>query len=175
MNALFEQLEQTLSPVLAGLDDGQTQLRPTAHPDKWTIQQIVEHLLLTYNSTRHVMEARIAKGKPTKGHPSIPQRVAQFCVTRLNYFPEGRRAPAFVDPPPSAQPLSGQQLIHSVHQQLSTLDPVFDQAEAAFGPQRVVTHHILGPLSIQQWRRFHLIHSRHHAKQIATIRRQHGL
>jgi hypothetical protein len=175
MNALFEQLEQTLSPVLAGLDGHQTQLRPTAHPDKWTIQQIVEHLLLSYASTRQVMEARIARGKPTQAHPSLVQRFAQFCVTNLSYFPEGRQAPAVVDPPPSIEPLSGPQLIQSVHQQLSGIDPLFDQAEAVFGPRQAVTHHVLGPLSIHQWRRFHLIHGRHHAKQIAAIRRQHGL
>jgi hypothetical protein len=175
MHALFAQLEQTLSPVLAGLDDHQSQLRPTAHPDKWTIQQIVEHLLLTYTSTWHVMEARIARGKPTRAQPSLQQRFAQFCVTNLSYFPQRRQAPAVVDPPPSRELLSGQQLIQSVHQQLSAIDRIFDQAEAVFGPRRAITHHVLGPLSIHQWRRFHLIHGRHHAKQIAAIRRQHGL
>jgi hypothetical protein len=29
---------------------------------------------------------------------------------------------------------------------------------------------VLGPLSMQQWRKFHLIHGRHHLKQIARIR-----
>jgi hypothetical protein len=34
---------------------------------------------------------------------------------------------------------------------------------------------ILGPLTIRQWRKFHLIHGRHHIKQIRAIRAAHHL
>jgi hypothetical protein len=175
MHPTFDQLEHVLSTPLQGLSVRQTQLRPTTHPEKWTIQQIVEHLLLTYTSTQHVMETRIAKGNPTKSKPSVPQRLIQLGVIRLGYFPKGRIAPSIVDPPSSTQALSGEQLIQTIHQQLSTTDQLFQQAEAAFGHQRAVTHHVLGPLNIHQWRGFHLIHGRHHARQIAAIRRQHHL
>ena len=175
MHSTFDQLEHVLSTPLQGLSVRQTQLRPTTHPEKWTIQQIVEHLLLTYTSTQYVMETRIAKGNPTKSKPSVPQRLIQLGVIRLGYFPHGRVAPSIVDPPPSTQALNGEQLIQTIHQQLSATDQLFQQAEAAFGQQRAVTHHVLGPLNIHQWRCFHLIHGRHHAKQIAAIRRQHHL
>ncbi len=44
-------------------------------------------------------------------------------------------------------------------------------AEQLFGSRRrSVRHMILGPLSLAQWRRFHLVHGRHHIRQIAAIR-----
>jgi hypothetical protein len=45
--------------------------------------------------------------------------------------------------------------------------------EAKFGSRiKVLDHPILGPLSIDQWRRFHLVHGLHHVKQIRRLRRE---
>jgi DinB family protein len=180
MNSVLATLETTLSQALDSLDAAQTQLRPRASgagtpSEKWSIQQIVEHLLLTYQSTRGAIQHRLDKGRPTDTRATRQQRIFQFVLITLGHFPEGRPAPPMVTPGPDSKPLSSQQLIASVHEHLVTLDPIFDQAEKTFGDQRATTHQILGPLSIAQWRRFHLIHTRHHARQIRAIRRQHGL
>jgi hypothetical protein len=34
---------------------------------------------------------------------------------------------------------------------------------------------VLGPLSAQQWRRFHQVHGQHHLRQIHAIRAEHGV
>jgi hypothetical protein len=175
MNALFLQLEQTLSPALQSLDAQQTQLRPIAHPEKWTIQQITEHLLLTFSSTCNAVESRLAKGRPTAAHSNFKQRLAQVTLITCGFFPEGRPSPAMVSPPPTIETLSGPQLLQQLHQSLLAMDTVFDQARAAFGNRPAICHQILGPLTVQQWRRFHLVHARHHAKQIRAIRRAHSL
>src|SRR5580693_8364962 len=106
MHPLFEQIETTLRAPLADLDATQTQLRPTADQEKWTIQQIVEHLLMTYSLTKRAFEARLAKGRPTKARVSLQQRIGQFYLTRLGIFPKGRAAPENVFPPAHAEPLS---------------------------------------------------------------------
>jgi len=47
------------------------------------------------------------------------------------------------------------------------MDASLADAERRFGHRtRVLFHPILGPLTAQQWRRFHLVHGRHHLKQI---------
>jgi hypothetical protein len=49
-------------------------------------------------------------------------------------------------------------------------------AEQLFGThRRSVRHMLLGPMSLAQWRRFHLVHGRHHIRQIAAIRTEHHL
>ena len=175
MNPTFDQLDRKLSSALQGLDAQQTQLRLTADPSCWTIQQIAEHLLMTYASTGASFETRLAKGTPTLSRPTAAHRIAQFVTITLGRIPRGRKAPPEVTPAASTAPLSGNQIIAITHDALTSLDQTFNQAELAFGSHRCLSHFILGPLSASQWRRFHLAHGNHHIRQIAAIRRTHGL
>jgi hypothetical protein len=176
MNQELDLLRDELELVLGGLDEQQTQLRPLNCPDKWSIQQIVGHLVLTYEATVAAVDARIAKAAITKAKPSMVQRVGQFTLLRVGYFPRGRRAPDRVTAPANAAAVPSGILIAEVNAAIGELDRRVAVGEKIFGcKQRSISHMILGPLSIDQWRRFHLIHGRHHIRQIVTIRRQHGI
>jgi hypothetical protein len=174
MNATFQLLQSRLNAALQDLDDTQTQLRPVARPDSWSIQQIVEHLLLTYRSTETYFEARIAKGRPTLATPSLWQRVSHGAVFSLGYFPQGRKAPQDVAPIDSPA-RSAKELKAAIYDQLHRLDQISETAESLFGAKGRLTHQVLGPLTLQQWRQFHLAHGTHHIKQIIAIRRDHQL
>jgi hypothetical protein len=175
MTPTIQRLETKLSSALRGLSSSQTQLRLTDDPSCWTIQQITEHLLMTYASTTSAFESRLAKGTPTLSRPTPSHRSRQFIVITLGLMPGRRTAPPEVTPPASASPLSGEQLTTITRDALTHLDLIFSQADHAFGPTRCLTHFALGPLSASQWRRFHLSHGNHHARQIAAIRRAHGV
>jgi hypothetical protein len=179
MDSTLHQLQREIAFVLKGLDASQTQLRPAsrrASSDRWSIQQIVEHLLLTYAGTETALSARIAKRKPTLAKPSLPQHLAQYTVVRLGYFPTGRKAPPLVTPPTTTHPLSGDELTQAAIQHLEHLDQCCTEASGLFGSvERCATHMSLGPLSIEQWRKFQLIHGEHHLKQIVAIRKAHNV
>jgi Protein of unknown function (DUF1569) len=176
MNSTLQQLQSEIRACLAGLDATQTQLRPPSRSDKWSIQQIVEHLLLTYSSTETAINARLTKGTPTRAKPTLTQHVFRYAVTRCGYFPTGREAPPMVTPQPTSYPLSGQALIQSAVEHLTHLDQLFTEAETLFGPaSRCANHAVLGPLNIGQWRKFQLIHGEHHLRQITAIRKAHKL
>jgi len=176
MNSTFDQLRREIASSLQGLNAAQTQLHPALHPDKWSIQQIIEHLLLTYSSTEGVIKARVAKGMPTRAKPTITNRIFQYAVTRCGYFPTGRQAPVVVTPHPTTHPLTGDALAQATGESLAQLDLRFAEAETLFGSSsQCATHAVLGPLNICQWRRFHLIHGEHHLKQIAAIRKANKL
>jgi hypothetical protein len=176
MNHDLETLRDELERSLGGLDERQTQLHPGGDVARWNIQRIAGHLLLTYAATEAALEARIAKGTPTKADPTVAQRFGQFTILRAGYFPAGRKAPERVTAPADAPAVPGGVLIAQVHRSLDTLDRRIAEAEGVFGPElRAVSHMVLGPLSTRQWRRFHLIHGRHHIKQIAAIRAEYGL
>ena len=146
-------------------------------PEKWTIQQIVEHLLLSYESTCSVVEGRIGKGTPTKSRPTVPQRVGQLVVVKVGRFPHGRVAPAVVTPAePTARMMSARELDGRVAEELFPMDALFAEAERMWGAsQRCVTHGALGAMSIDQWRRFHLVHGEHHLRQILATRAVMGI
>ncbi|HEY6376390.1 MAG TPA: DinB family protein [Edaphobacter sp.] len=173
MDPILQQLQQEIATSLQGLDATKTQLRSATNPDKWSIQQIVQHLTLTYASTEVAVNARLAKGTPTRAQPTLQQRIRQYTVTTLGYFPSGREAPSQVCPPANTSPLSGEELARQAAAGLTRIDQLFVQAEVLFGSRRSISHVVLGSLSIHQWRRFHLIHGRHHIRQIGTIRAAH--
>jgi hypothetical protein len=169
-------LQVELERSLAGLNDQQTQLRPALDSRRWHIQQIVGHLLLTYALTLAAMDTQIAKAKRTQARLSLAQRLWQFVVLRLAWFPSQREAPAITTPDPNAAPADGDQLRAALAAAIINMDARITVAEQLFGRRRrSVRHMILGPLSLNQWRRFHLVHGRHHIRQIAAIRAEHHL
>ncbi|WP_263365873.1 DinB family protein [Edaphobacter bradus] len=179
MDPNLEKLQQRIAHSLEGLTSAQTQLRTADSPDKWTIQQIAQHLCLSYKSTAGLIQERLAKGRPTRSRPTVPQHCARFLITGLGFFPSGREAPPMVVPPaasPSAEDhLTGAALAQETAELLQFMDKLFAEAGGRFGSGRSVSHGILGPLSVAQWRRFHLAHGCHHVKQILEIRRDHGI
>ena len=174
INPTLHQLQRELAASLHNLDATQTQLQPPSRPNKWSIQQIVEHLFLTYSGTETAINARLTKRTPTRARPTLTHRVFQIAVTRCGYFPTGRKAPEMVTPQPTTHPLSGDDLTQATAEHLSHLDLLFTEAETLFGPgSQCASHAVLGPLNINQWRKFQLIHGEHHLKQIAAIRKAH--
>jgi hypothetical protein len=175
-NSDLQRLYRELAHSLRGLDVTQTQLHPPSRPAKWSIQQIVEHLLLSYSGTETAINARLAKRTPTRAKPSLLQHFGQYTLIHLGYFPTGRKSPPLVTPPPTTLPLSGETLTQAIAEHLARLNLLFTEAENIFGAtDRCASHMVLGPLSIHQWRRFQLIHGEHHIKQILAIRNAHHL
>ena len=171
----LRRLDTEVTRVLQGLDARNTQATPFSHPDKWSIQQIVEHLLSTYRGSIPAIHARVDKRSATRAKPTLRQRFGQFMIIKLGRFPNGRVAPAAVSPTLPTTVQSGDELAAKVSAELRKLDEVTARGEHLFGERRAVSHIILGPLSMRQWRRFHLIHGLHHIKQIQAIRREHSI
>jgi hypothetical protein len=177
MDTTLQQLQDDLTRSLHGLSATQAQLRPQDDPTRWNICQIVQHLLLTYASTCASIEDRVAKGTPTRSRLTPSQFLPRLLVIRLGLIPVRREAPALVTPParPPAPHPSGDDLVMDLCSGLTRMDLVLSQAENLFSSAPCLSHFALGPLSIPQWRRFHLVHGRHHIRQIAAIRREYSL
>lgn len=175
MNSTLSKLDHEIAASLLGLNSAQTQLRLNNDPACWSIQQIVQHLLLTYDSTAAALESRLAKGRPTLSKPTPQHRLTQFLVLTLGRIPSGQQAPPQVTPDQPRTSLSSEQLSREAAKGLLRLDHILDQAEDIFGSIPCQSHFVLGPLSASQWRRFHLTHGRHHIRQILAIRRIHQL
>ena len=169
MHETLAQLHAEFDAELNGLNATQTQLRPVGRVDAWTVQQIVEHLVLTYESTEKTMEFRLTRGASTKAKATAMNRAAQFTVTTCGYFPSGRNAPEMVQPGITKTIKDGSELAGWLSASLRVMDERLDEVEHAMGDGRCVSHAILGPMSVAQWRRFHRAHGRHHLKQIRKI------
>jgi hypothetical protein len=159
-------VSEFLAPI-AGLSAEQMQRGPAGG---WTRQQVVEHLLLSYRSTARGLQKTLIQKHGPRGAPTFRNRVSKFVLLTCGYFPRGREAPEPVRPAASESPMSGAQLASTLRNALTEMETAIDAAEAQLGERtRILRHHVLGPLTAREWRKFHAVHARHHVKQLARI------
>ncbi len=131
---------------------------------KWSIAAILEHLDLTYTMNAAAVTRRASKGPGAARRRSFAQWLAQTIVITAGHFPSGRKSPEMVLP----RGRSFSEVAPSVDSHLVDLDRQLREAAQVLGEaSRVLDHPRLGPLSVNDWRRFHYVHTRHHVRQIA--------
>lgn len=148
---------------------GMTPAQLDWHPEgKWSSAQVLEHLAKAYGSTAYILEKCVAEGRTVASPSSWRQRVFTQMVVTAGYLPSGVEAPA-VTRPEGIAPLEA---VARARASLEALDVAARKSAARFGSRVPVANHpILGGFSTAQWRRFHWVHTRHHMRQIARLRR----
>lgn len=176
MDPTLHKLELELTDSLRNLTSSHLQIRSQNDPTRWNILEIVQHLLLTYSSTTASIQARLEKGRPTRSAVVLKQHIARLSVLTFGCIPVKHEAPPEVSPSTSIPDsiIGSDQLVAEISASLSTMDATLRQAQKVFGKTACQSHFVLGPMSIPQWRRFHLVHGRHHIHQILRIRRAYG-
>jgi hypothetical protein len=160
----FEKLRESLESAVEGMSSEQLRWHS---PGKWCAAEVLEHLYLTYTGTIKGFERVITRGTPLATRASVAHRVLTFVVVGLRYMPAGRKAPAVAEP----RGLPTEQVRNEIWAKLVAMDAIITQCEARFGRHiKLLDHPILGPLSASQWRTLHLVHGRHHQKQLLRLR-----
>ena len=137
-------------------------------PRRWSVVEVVEHLQRAYLGTAKGLERCLEKDAPIATPRTLKQTMQAFVLVNLGFFPEGRQAPKHVIP---TGELDLRAVLEAVARDLSRLDAVATRTRERFGGRRkVVDHPILGAFSVDQWLKFHLVHTRHHEKQIRARR-----
>jgi hypothetical protein len=160
-------LESCLAIVLDATKGGGDEFRTRRDPAKWSVVEIVEHLTRAYSGTAKGFERCLEKGAPLASPTSIAQRLRQFALINLGFFPEGRQAPKHIIP---TGELDLNAVLDAVKRDLARLDEAAIKTKQALGTGKMLDHPILGPLTIDQWLKFHVVHTRHHARQITRRR-----
>jgi Protein of unknown function (DUF1569) len=163
MNPQLEQLKESLESAVEGMSSEQLSWHP---PGKWCASEVLEHLYLTYAGTIKGFEKVITSGKPLATKASMAHRVLTPLVGWVN-MPAFRKTPAVAQP----RGLPPETVRNEIGAKLAKMDELIAQCEARFGRRvKLLDHPILGPLSATQWRRLHLVHGRHHQKQLLRLR-----
>ena len=159
---------------LSSLSESQMQLSPAANPKRWSIQQIAEHLLLTYDQTTRNISNRLERKTPTRRESTLLQKVLRFIVLMLGLTARGLPAPESTIAK-NIQPQSGEAIANRITTSLELMDSRLHEARNTFGMLPVAYHPFFVPMRVEQWRRFHAVHARHHLKQIHQILIEHGI
>jgi hypothetical protein len=157
-----------LQRLLAGSIRGMTPDQLNAHPEgKWSTAEILEHLNLTYVGTIKGLQRCLESGAPTASPDRGRMRWKRLILIRGGYFPHGRKSPERVLP----RGMPAQQVTAEILENVARLDAVIEECETRFGRSKSIADHpVLGPLTAAEWRKFHLLHAKHHAKQIRKLR-----
>jgi hypothetical protein len=170
MYVALERVFRQIESELYALDAESAQIHPRSLAYKWTAQQVVEHLVLSYQSTTKALNSRLEKGRlPRMKKPSWLQWSLKCMILGFGYIPQG--APALDETLPSGRfaAMSGRQLSELLHDEMSAMDRALEAARRRFAIERVAVHPWLGPLRVDQLRRFHSVHSEHHVAQLHAI------
>ena len=164
MDSRLEKLKENLESAVNGMSSEQLSWHL---PGKWCAAEVLEHLYLTYTGTIDGLERVMTSGKPLATRASMAQRALTFVAVGLGRMPGRRKAPAMVEP----RGLPTEQVRNEIGVKLVAMDAIIAQCEARFGRDvKLRNHPFLGPLSAPQWRRLHLVHGRHHLKQLVRLR-----
>ena len=164
MSDQIQGIREAVATATAGMTT--EQLSQHVQAEKWSVVEILEHLMLTYTGTIKGMERCLEAGKPLATCQSFKQRLLTYLISRLGYFPEGREAPKQVRP----KGTPAEDVLPTLLGSLDQLDAALDEAQQRFGNGKVMDHPLLGAFSAADWRGFHASHAKHHIKQIAAMR-----
>ncbi len=164
MDPRLAKLRREIASSIAGLSPGEL---TRSVPGKWCSAEILEHLYLTYTGTAKGFSRLLEAGKSLATRATWKQRARSLVVTQIGYMPTGRKAPALALP----RGISPEKVTSEILAAISHMDELMTLCARKFGTRsKVLDHPILGPLSIDQWRKFHLVHGLHHVKQIRRLR-----
>lgn len=160
----LDELKQSLESAVEGMSSEQWSWHP---PGKWCAAEVLEHLYLSYTGTIQGFERVIRSGKPLASRASMAQRARTLVVVGLGRMSAGRKAPAVAQP----KGLPPEKVRNEIGAKIAAMDAIIALCEARFGRRvQLLDHPILGPLTATQWRRLHLVHGRHHQKQLLQLR-----
>jgi hypothetical protein len=160
MDSYLERLRQELEDATAGASPSAMAQAPSG---KWSAAQILEHLFLTYKQGNRGLEKCLEQGASLATRPTLRDRVAALIVVKLGYIPGGRKAPERATP----KGLPSEEVKQALTTELGKMASGLDECERRLGARtKIMDHPFLGPLTANEWRKFHWVHGRHHARQI---------
>lgn len=138
-----------------------------SHQGKWSASKTMEHLRLAFTATTKATLKTMQASEPFCRDATWRDLAGRVCVLRLGRMPGGMKALKNLTPKVG---LPGNTL-RPFNDALVAMDATLNDAERRFGRNtRILDHPFLGPLTAEQWRRFHWVHANHHFRQIATQR-----
>ena len=166
MDTVLQELRTALSQAIQGM----TTEELTRHLEgKWCTAEVLDHLNLTYIGTAKNLQRCITRGQTIASPDRSSKRWQRFFITGLGLFPRGRKSPERVLP----RAMPPEQVVAEVMQNLARMEEIIRECEARFGNNKPVADHpVLGPLTVKEWRKFHLVHGRYHARQILRLRQK---
>jgi hypothetical protein len=141
------------------------QVPPLPGQGRWSPQQIIEHLILTYDLTTNSVSRHLKSGRVPKNRRSLLEFVLRVQTIGLGYIPDGVPSIRALRPN-NFKPESGSDVAIRFLERAESMDKQLVAARKKFGIQACGEHPFFGVMRVDEWRRYHAIHAGHHAVQL---------
>jgi hypothetical protein len=166
-------LKTSLDPLLEiieTLNRDEAQVAPLPGQGRWCGQQVAEHLILTYKLTSDTLSRQLKSGRVPKNRRNLLEFLLRLQTIGLGYMPSGIpaiRAVRPVDYVPEDGPAIAVRFVAAAEE----MDALLSECRRRFGIQACGEHQFFGVMRVDEWRRYHAVHAKHHLPQLkAAVR-----
>lgn len=171
-------LEELMHPVLAKNVDAVARLiqdlsvqeaQISQHPEihAWSAQQVVEHLILTFQHSEKLLGEALSKRRPSPYRRTLRQRILKAQFSWFGVMPHGVPALRSLRPY-EVVAQSGAELAARFLAEAEKLDHLLTECRKSCGLLPCGIHPIYGSLRVEEWRQYHAVHCRHHLPQLRS-------
>lgn len=153
-----QKIRENLWQSVEGLTD--EQINENVGEDRWTIAQVLEHLLIIEENAVKGIAAALA----SEENSTAPQKPVHLTVNRSRKVP----APASLEPSKDFQTLTS--LKEKMTKSRASLENVVKDKSEDELTQKSFLHPVFGMLDVKQWISFIGYHEQRHLEQIEEIK-----
>ena len=164
MHPVLAKAVHPLAELVAGVGLDEAQVSPNSELHQWCGQQVVEHLILTFQSSRMELERRLKSGGSSVRRASLLQWILRVQVCMFGSMSRGVST-ALTLRPIRFVPQGGRELAERLLAEAEALDKDLSNCRINFGLRPCGYHAMYGPLRVEEWRVYHSVHIRHHQRQ----------
>jgi hypothetical protein len=165
MHPVLNSALEPLAQLMESVTQEEAQVPPVPGQGRWSAQQIMEHLILSYQLTSSVVSRQLKSGRVSKHRRSILEFILRVQTIGLGYMPAGIPAIRAVRPGHST-PQPGSVIAKRFLEAAEEMDAKLVSGRKKFGIEVCGEHPMFGVMRVDEWRRYHAIHAKHHVKQL---------
>jgi hypothetical protein len=154
-----------LAEQIAVVSAEEAQIPPLPGQGRWSAQQIIEHLILSYELTSTSVSRQLKTGRIPKNRRNLLEFMLRVQTIGFGYMPDGVPSIRAMRPVnPDFQ--TGEVIAEHFLQAAEEMDGFLVEARRRFGIQACGEHPLFGVMRVDEWRRYHAVHAKHHSKQL---------
>lgn len=167
MHPVLKSALDPLAKQITTLTVDEAQIQPLPGLGRWSAQQILEHLILTYQLTSDSVGHQLRTGRVPPNRRNVLEFMLRVQTISFGFMPDG--VPAIhAFRPREFSPESGPAIAARFLLAAEEMDKLLVAARRKFGIQICGEHPSFGVMRVDEWRRYHAIHAGHHIKQLQS-------
>jgi Protein of unknown function (DUF1569) len=165
MHPVLKSALEPLADEIARATLDEAQVAPLPGQGRWCAQQVMEHLILTYRFTSETVGKHLKSGKVPRSRRTLLEFFIRMQTLGMGYMPDGVRAIGVMRPKEYA-PEAGAATAARFMAAAEEMDQLLVAARKKFGIEACGEHPFYGVMRVDEWRRYHSLHARHHLAQL---------